>query len=105
LFRPEPPDARSCSSISGQRARSPKLDRQWDAIHAKTAGMFCADGAAYLERFESVISALTAEQSRLLDALAAQPIATNPDAVAVARLAIQLTDIGSAGLFMSSACK
>jgi hypothetical protein len=36
----------------------------------------------------------------VLDALAAQQINTKPDAVAVARLAIQLTEIDSTGLFM-----
>lgn len=52
---------------------------------------------AYLERHEPVITALTDEQSRVLDALAAQQINTKPDAVAVARLAIQLTEIDSTG--------
>ena len=64
-----------------------ELDRQWDAVHAKTVGMSCADETAYLERLDPVISGLLGKQSCLLDALAAHPINAKPHAVVVARVA------------------
>src|ERR1700693_6265723 len=64
-----------------------ELDRQIEGIHAPQATMSCAEEIAYLERYELVTAGLGNDQSRLLGALAAQPISTRPVAVAAARLA------------------
>jgi hypothetical protein len=66
-------------------------------IHKLTVGISCDEDAAY---FEPEIAVLEQVQSRLLGALAKQPIDTTADAAAIARLALQLTETSPAGLFI-----
>jgi hypothetical protein len=97
--------ARRGHSIPYLCAAAAEIERQLTKIYEPTGEMVgYAAEAEYLERVGPVISGLNDEQCRLVDALAAQPIATTADATDIARLALMLSEIASTGcVFYSGA--
>jgi hypothetical protein len=93
------------SARRGQRsipylcAASAEIERQLTKIYEPTGDMSYADERDYLERVDPVMSGLNDEQCRLVDTLAAQPIATMAAAADIARLALMLSEIDGSGLF------